>query len=215
MVAGENFQIFGENYLETYAPVISFELVRIFLYISLHLNMFGAQLDVKDAFLNGLLDEVIWVSTRKGIDGHPSCCYKLKRAMYGLKQAHLAWHKRLCGDLYMLGFHELPSAPCVFRLEDCSFGGEIFLLVYVDDILVLSSAKKRINFLSESIQNLYEARVSLSVDWFLGVKLRWLDNQHGRRSRLVFSQSLHIKGILRLFGMENAKSVTTPMVKAF
>lgn len=71
-VAGGNHQIFGENYLETYAPVISFTLVRIFLYIALLLNMFRAQLDVKTAFLNGLLTEAIWVMSPKGIEGYPS-----------------------------------------------------------------------------------------------------------------------------------------------
>ena len=177
--------------------------------------MFRAQLDVKTAFLNGLLKEAIWVMSPKGIDGHPSRCYRLKRAIYGLKQAHLAWHKRLCEDLQNLGFEELPSAPCVFRLKHCPFGGEIFLLIYVDDILVLSSTKEGIQFVTESFQRLYTVRVLLDVEFFLGVKLTWSKSNNGTPSRLSFSQTLYIDGLLRRFGMENAKSVSTPMVQAF
>lgn len=61
IVAGGNFQVYGENYKETYAPVVSFSLVRIFLYLALCLNMYVAQTDVKTAFLNGHLTEDVWV----------------------------------------------------------------------------------------------------------------------------------------------------------
>lgn len=214
-VAGGNHQVFGENYLETYAPVVSFTLVRIFLYIALLLNMFKAQLDVKTAFLNGLLSEAIWVMSPKGIEGYPSRCYRLKRAIYGLKQAHLAWHKRLCDDLLNLGFEELQSAPCVFRLKDCQFGGDVFLLVYVDDILVLSTTQEGIKYVTESFKILYTVRVTFDVEWFLGVKINWLRGEDGTPNQLMLSQTMYIDGLLRRFGMDKAKPVSTPMVTAF
>ena len=131
LVAGGNHQVYGQNYLETYAPVVDFSLVRIFLYIVLSLGMFIAQVDIKTAFLNGALEEAIWVMSPRNIPGRPSRLYKLKKALYGLKQAHLAWHKRLCADLLQLNFHELSSAPCVFRRKYRGFYS--FILVYVDD----------------------------------------------------------------------------------
>ena len=113
IVASGNFQIFAENYFETYAPVVSFTVVRVFLNIGLQQKMCRAQLDVKSAFLNGFVKEDIWVMSPRGIPGRPSRCYKLNKAIYGLKQAHHAWHTRLVSDLNELGFKELSSDACV------------------------------------------------------------------------------------------------------
>lgn len=117
VVAGGNLQTYGENYKETYAPVVSFALVRIFLYLVLCKHMQVAQLDVKTAFLNGDLSENVWVMSPRGIPGRKSRCYKLLKDIYGLKQAHIAWHRKLSGEIGGIGFRELPSAPCVFRRE--------------------------------------------------------------------------------------------------
>lgn len=88
-VADGNYQVFCENYFETKAPVVTFVLVRIFLYISLCLRMKRGQLDVKISFLNGILSIDIWVMSPRGIPGDPARCYRLNKALYGLKQAHL------------------------------------------------------------------------------------------------------------------------------
>ena len=80
VVAGGNFQKYGEDYLETYAPVVPFSVVRMFLYLTLTLHMCIAQLDVKTAFLNGELAENVWVMSPRGIPGRPSRCYKLLKA---------------------------------------------------------------------------------------------------------------------------------------
>lgn len=116
MVAERNFQIFGEKYVETPAPVISFDFVRISLYLALNLNIFWAQLDVIVALLNTPLSENICVMSPKGTDGRPSRCYKLKKAIYVFKKAHLAWSKCVCHDLHKICFKELSSAPWVFEL---------------------------------------------------------------------------------------------------
>lgn len=81
------------------------------------------------------MEEAFWVASPKGIDTYPPSCCRLERVIYGIKQAHLAWHNRLCEDLQALGLEEIPRAPCVFRLKHCPFVGEEILLIYVDDIL--------------------------------------------------------------------------------
>ena len=110
------------------------------------------QLDVKTAFLNGDLDEHVWVMSPRGKHGRKSRCYKLRKAMYGLKQAHLAWHKKLCSGLQDIGFHELPSAPCVFRCNytDSSYS---FISTYVDDLLVLTETASEKNNIVKELQN--------------------------------------------------------------
>jgi len=62
---------------------------------------------------------------------------------------------------------------------------------------------------------LYEVRVSESVDWFLGVKLEWDDNSIATPRAVQFSQSLYIESMLRRFGMEDSKAVPTPMIESF
>ena len=215
IVAGGNFQTYGENYMETYAPVVSFSLVRIFLYLALCLQMCVTQLDIKTAFLNGKLKEDIWVMSPRGVPGVRPRCYKLKKAIYGLKQAHLAWHNTLCKDLNDLGFIELPSAPCVFRrkVKGCSAGE--FILVYVDDLLVLAMTQAACGAIVEELQSRYELRRSEDVDMFLGVQLKWTLDSHGRVLKLHMSQPLYVESILRRFGLDNSKPSCTPMVESF
>ncbi len=105
------------------------------------LGMCVGQVDVKSAFLNGDLCENVWVSSPHGIPCIASKRYKLCKAMYGLKQTHLAWHIKLCSQLKCMGFVELPSAPCVFSRRS-KHSPSCFILVYVDDLMVLTRTKK-------------------------------------------------------------------------
>lgn len=202
VVAGGNYQVYGENYMETHAPVVAFSVVRVFLYIALVRNMEMAQVDVKTAFLNGVLEEDIWVTSPRGIPNRPPKTYKLIKAKYGLKQAHLMWHKRLCYDLTQLGFVELKCEPCVFRRAGTS-GGDIFMLTYVDDIVVLGTSSEDIKFTVNALSKLYDVRDSDSLEWFLGVQFDWRRDRDGSLKSLVLSQPLYVSGVLRKFGMEN------------
>ena len=86
----------GIDYNETFATVARLESIRILLTIASHLNFKLYQMDVKSAFLNGMLQEEVYVEQPKGfIDPHkPDDVYKLKRALYGLKQAPKVWYDR-------------------------------------------------------------------------------------------------------------------------
>ena len=214
IVAGGNYQVYGENYKETYAPVVSFPLVRIFLYFVVCLKMFVTQLDVKTAFLNGELKEDVWVMSPRGIPGLKSRSYRLVKAIYGLKQAHLAWHTKLCGDLMNLGFEELPSAPCIFK-RTTSRGQHAYILVYVDDILVTAHSGAQRDGIVEELKTLYDLRVADQVDMFLGVQLKWSEDLKRRIKSLTLSQPLYIEGVLRRFGLEESKPARTPMVEGF
>jgi hypothetical protein len=114
IVACNNHQRYGEEYFETYAPVVDFALVRAFLYLAVCNNMRMAQINVKTAFLNGELDECVWVMSPRGIPGHTATKHKLAKSLYGLKQAHMEWHRKLVSDLMVLDFAEIQSTPCVF-----------------------------------------------------------------------------------------------------
>ena len=101
LVAQGYTQVEGVDFDETFAPVARLESIRILLAIASHLNFKLYQMDVKSAFLNGMLQEEVYVEQPKGfVDPHrPDDVYKLKRALYGLKQAPRAWYDRLTAYL--------------------------------------------------------------------------------------------------------------------
>ena len=106
LVAQGYTQVEGIDFDETFAPVARLESIRILLVIATHLNFKLYQMDAKSAFLNGMLQEEVYVEQPKGfVDPHrPDDVYKLKRALYGLKQAPRAWYDRLTTYLTKHGF---------------------------------------------------------------------------------------------------------------
>ena len=82
--------------------------------------------------------------------------------MYGLNQAHLAWHTKLCTDLSGMNFKELPSAPCVFSRRSAS-SVYAYVLVYVEDLLIIALTQGEINTILEELKHLYEIRIAEDV----------------------------------------------------
>ena len=125
----------GIDFDETFAPVARLESIRILLAIASHLNFKLYQMDVKSAFLNGMLQEEVYVEQPKGfVDPHrPDDVYKLKRALYGLKQAPRAWYDRLTAYLtehdFKRGFADI---ALFIRKDKNSF---VVAQIYVDDIV--------------------------------------------------------------------------------
>ena len=106
MVAQGYTQVEGLDFGETYAPVARLEAIRILLaYVCPH-NIKLYQMDVKSAFLNGYINEEVYVEQPPGFedDKKPNHVYKLRKALYGLKQAPRAWYERLRDFLLSKGF---------------------------------------------------------------------------------------------------------------
>jgi hypothetical protein len=99
-------QIEGVDFDETFAPVARLESIRILLSIACHLGFKLYQMDIKSAFLNGILQEEVYVEQPKGFQDpyDPQHVYKLKKAMYGLKQAPQACYEHLTTYLLAKGF---------------------------------------------------------------------------------------------------------------
>jgi hypothetical protein len=91
---------------ETFAPVACLESIRILLSIVCHLGFNLYQMDVKSTFLNGILQEDVYVAQPKGFQDphHPQHVHKLKKALYGLEQASREWYDRLTNYLFAQGF---------------------------------------------------------------------------------------------------------------
>jgi hypothetical protein len=170
-----------------------------------------AQVDAQTAFLNGNLNESVCVMSPRGVDNHPTRMYKLTKALYGVKQAHLAWHTRLCADLVSMGFAELPSALCLFMRRT---GSVVFvILVYVDDLGILSSSRQVLEDVVDWLGKLYELRAPHGMTSFLGVQIDW--STLGDVCRMSMSQPGYVPSVLRRFQMHDSEPVGPPMIPGF
>ncbi|GJT88450.1 retrovirus-related pol polyprotein from transposon TNT 1-94 [Tanacetum coccineum] len=98
----------GINFEESFAPVSRIEAILIFVANDTHKNMTIYQMDVKTAFLNGELKEEVYISQLEGFvdEDNPSHVYKLKKALYGLKEAPRTWYDMLSSFLISQHFFE-------------------------------------------------------------------------------------------------------------
>ena len=148
LVAQGFFQVFGEDYNQTYCPVAKFTSIRTVLALSAQLGLKVRQLDVDTAFLNADLKEHIWVQVPKGTlpDGDDGI-YKLQKSLYGLKQAPREWNHMINEFLIKHGFERMEADPCIYKKVDKVLeGGRVKLkhsivALYVDDLLVACSNK--------------------------------------------------------------------------
>ncbi|GKB96404.1 retrovirus-related pol polyprotein from transposon TNT 1-94, partial [Tanacetum coccineum] len=125
----------GINFEESFAPVARLEAIRIFLAFAAHMNLVVYQMDVKTAFLNGNLQEEVYVSQSDGFvdPDNPNHVYKPNKALYGLKQAPRAWYDMLSSFLICQDFSKGSVDPTMFIRREAK---ELLLVhIYVDDII--------------------------------------------------------------------------------
>jgi len=135
LVAQGYTQIEGLDFDETFALVARLESIRLLLGVSCILKFKLFQMDVKSAFLNGYMNEEVYVEQPKGfVDrSFPNHVYRLKKALYGLKQAPRAWYERLTQFLVDQGYRKGGTDKTLFVKDDN--GRPMIAQIYVDDIV--------------------------------------------------------------------------------
>ena len=135
LVAQGYTQVEGIDFDETFAPVARLEAIRILLAYANHHDIILYQMDVKSAFLNGKLEEEVYVAQPPGFEDpkNPDKVFRLNKALYGLKQAPRAWYDTLKEFFVKNGFTPGSLDPTLFTK---SYDGELFVCqIYVDDII--------------------------------------------------------------------------------
>ncbi|GJT84501.1 retrovirus-related pol polyprotein from transposon TNT 1-94 [Tanacetum coccineum] len=195
----------GIDYDETYAPVARLESIRILLAYACALDFKLFQMDVKSAFLNGFINEEVYVAQPPGfIDFEkPDHVYKLKKALYGLKQAPKAWYDRLKAFLIKHEYKMGMVDNTLFTKKKSS--NLIIVQIYVDDIIFGSTCQDMCDEFAKIMHDEFEMSMMGELNFFLGLQIKQMEDG------IFFNQSKYIKEMLKKFRLEDSKPMKTPM----
>ena len=197
----------GVDYNEIFSPVVRHTSIRVLLAIVAHQNLELEQLDVKTAFLHGELEEEIYMTQPDGfqVPGKENHVCKLKKSLYGLKQSPRQWYKRFDSYMVKLGYTRSSYDCCVYynRLNDDSF---IYLVLYVDDMLIAAKKKYDIQKLKGLLSAEFEMKDLGAARKILGMEII----RDRERRKLFLSQRSYIQKVLARFGMSSSKPIDTP-----
>lgn len=201
LVARGFSQRYGFDYTETYAPVARLDTLRTILAVANHQRMIVHQMDVKCAFLNGRIDEEIFMSLPEGFQqGNDTVC-RLNRSIYGLKQASRAWNERFHKFVTGIGFRRSDNDPCLYVRDG------VYIILYVDDILIVGSELKSVEEVKHVLSNEFDMTDLGAVNNFLGMTIK----RDVADRVLRISQRSYLESLLERFGMQDCKPVSTPM----
>ena len=205
LVAQGYTQVEGIDFDETFAPVARLEAIRILLAYANHHDITLYQMDVKSAFLNGKLEEEVYVAQPPGFEDpkNPDKVFRLNKALYGLKQAPRAWYDTLKEFLMKKGFKPGSLDPTLFTK---SYDGELFVCqIYVDDIIFGCTDQRYSDEFAYMMSEEYQMSMMGELKFFLGLQIRQ------QRNGIFISQEKYLKDVLRKFGMQDCKGVKIPM----
>jgi hypothetical protein len=194
----------GEDYDETFAPVARYTYIRAIMSLTASMGWSLHQIDVKITFLNGAIEEEVYIKQPQGFEVHSRDTHvcKLKKALYGLKKAPRAWYARIDNYLMRLGFSKSYADPNLYY--KVVNNAPVILLLYVDDLFLTSEESLIIQCKKELASEFNMKDLSL-MHYYLGLEV-W--QKHGE---VFFGQGKYAMKILQKFGMMDCKSMDTPM----
>ncbi|WJX19405.1 hypothetical protein P8452_09107 [Trifolium repens] len=199
----------GIDYTETFSLVSKKDSLHVILALVAHFDLELHQMNVKTAFLNGDLEEVVYMKQPEGFstnDGEHLVC-KLKKSIYGLKQASRQWYLKFHGIISSFGFVENPMDQCIYQKVS---GSKIcFLILYVDDILLATNDKAFLHEVKQFLSKFFDMKDMGEASYVIGIKI------HRDRTRgvLGLSQETYINKVLERFRMKDCSPSVAPIVK--
>ena len=193
-----------ENFFDTYSPVARLTTIRVLLSLAASHGLLVHQMDVKTAFLNGELEEEIYMEQPDGFiaQGQEGKVYRLIKSLYGLKQAPKQWHEKFDKTLTSAAFTVNEADTCVYY----RYGGGkgVILCLYVDDILIFGTSIDEINDVKSLLSQNFDMKDLGEADVILNIKLIKGENV------ITLLQSHYVEKVLSHFSYTNSKPSPTP-----
>ena len=199
----------GIDYTETFSPVSKKDSFRVIMALVAHFDMELHQMDVKTAFLNGDLEEEVYMKQPEGFsssNGENLVC-KLKKSIYGLKQASRQWYLKFHSVISSFGFEENIMDQCIYHKVS---GSKIcYLILYMDDILLASNDKGLLHEVKQFLSKKFDMKNMGETSYVIGIKI------HRDRARCVLglSQDTYLNKVLERFRMKDCSPSVAPIVK--
>ena len=196
-------QIYGIDFFETWAPVGRYATLRCLLAVCVREELETRHVDIKCAFLNGKLEEDVYVEQPKVLNDGTHHVWRLKKALYGLKQAAREWHKALAALLHDLDFVRAACDPALYVCKH----NRCFVFLWVDDLLIFTT-NKLMQPLVDKILRKFKGRSIGELDFVLGMEVI-----HDKRNKTItITHRRMISDLLQKHGMLGCRHAPTPMV---
>ena len=196
----------GIDFNDIFSPVVKQTSIRIMMAKAAKFDLDMDQMDVKTAFLHGKLEEEIYMAEPDGFkSSKPNQACLLLKSLYGLKQAPRQWNLRFHEFMTRNSFNRSNYDPCVYYNSV-----PIWLLLYVDDILIIGKDRLEINRIKKLLGTEFEMKDMGEAKRILGIDIR-----RERPTRITLSQRDYIQKVLVKFCMSESKPVTTPLAPHF
>ena len=195
----------NRNY-ETYAPVVSADVIRLFFGITAQLNWNMGQLDISSAFLYGQLDRTIYVDLPQKLKEKygNSKCWSTKQAIYGLTDAPRAWNKKVKNTLAAFGFKSCPVEESLFVFKHQN-ELQIMVILYVDDILYAAKSNDLLLSFEKHIEKSFKCKTTRQIRQFVGFQVD-CDEE-----KIKLHQTAYVEKMVKTFELEKSSVYTTPM----
>jgi transposase InsO family protein len=198
----------GIDYDETFAPVAKFGSIRALLALAAVNDYEVHQMDVVTAYLNGDLQEELYMRQPEGfvVPGKEGYVWRLKKSLYGLKQAGRAWYTKIDATLMGMGFKRSEADHCIYSYQYNNT--LIWAALYVDDLLIVANDTKQLELFKQQLSDRFKMKDLGEAKFILGVEI-----ERDRAARtLTISQRAYVKDVLARFNMSGCNGVSTPKV---
>ncbi|KAG8481856.1 hypothetical protein CXB51_027225 [Gossypium anomalum] len=205
-------QIPGVDFTDVFSPVVKHSSIRPLLGIVAMHDLELEQLDVKTIFLHGKFEEDVYMQQLEGFTVSEKEGYVclLKKSLYSLKQSPRQWYKRFDSFITSYDFKISSFDSCVYFKKN-SDGSFVYLLLYVDDMLIATKEKEEVRKVKAQLSEEFEMKDLGPVKKILGMEIL----RDRKTSELYLIQKEYIEKVLCRFNMQSAKPVSTPLAAHF
>ena len=202
-------QVFGLDYNETFAPVGKYTTARALLAIATARDYEIHQMDISNAFLHGDLEEEVYMTQPEGFEDGTDKVLKLKKSLYGLKQSPRCWNKALHQVLIDNYFTQSTADPSLYMMDNKK--EPLWMLVYVDDLLIVSPSAQIISTIKTVLQDNFKIKDLGEATYYLGMNI----NRNRKRGETWLSHSKYAAQVVDRYHLNDGNPSPTPLPADF